>query len=139
MATFVAADGPALTTVIVNVTVEPTVGVGLSTVFWTWMSATAGGPLMIAVPELFDEFGSVWFSFVFVAVFEIVPACVTVTTIARVWDVPTGRPPSVQTPVAELYEPWDGVAETNVRPDGRTSVISTPVASLGPRSEAVIV
>ena len=47
--------------------------------------------------------------------------------------------PSVQTPVAELYEPWDGVPETNVRPDGRTSVISTPVASLGPRSEAVIV
>src|SRR5262245_64490869 len=40
--------------------------------------------------------------------------------------------PTTHSPVAGSYVPWLGVADTKVRPAGRRSVTSTPVASSGP-------
>ena len=51
--------------------------------------------------------------------------------------VPFASEPALHTPLA--YVPCDGVAETNVVPAGRLSVISTPVASFGPLLLAVTV
>jgi len=66
------------------------------------MSATEGGPFTTAEPELLDGLGSVWSPAVFVAVFTIVPGCVTVATIASEADAPFATLPTAQTPVAAV-------------------------------------
>src|SRR5438876_160154 len=47
--------------------------------------------------------------------------------------------PTVQMPVALLYDPWLGLADTKLSPAGSRSVICTLVAVLGPRSLAWMV
>src|SRR5215210_7027587 len=62
------------------------------------------------------------------------PACLGVTTIVTLAIAPPGaRLPRWQITVApRLHEPWLGVAETSVTPDGRVSVTFTLGAVLGP-------
>ena len=57
---------------------------------------------------------------------------VTVATSDSVADAPFARFPTVQTPVPELYDPTDGVADTNVRPAGSRSATDTPEEASGP-------
>src|SRR5205823_4483798 len=47
--------------------------------------------------------------------------------------------PALQTPVAEVYVPWLGVAETKVRPVGSRSVTCTFVAASGTALLSVII
>src|SRR5262249_14880957 len=74
-----------------------------------------------------------------VAVFACWAGLVTDARIRRGCGVPTATVPAIHTPVAGLYVPWLDVAETIVRPTGRTSVTTTLVASPGPRSSSPIV
>ena len=57
---------------------------------------------------------------------------VTVATSDSDADAPFARFPTAHTPVPELYEPTDGVADTNVRPAGSRSATDTPEAASGP-------
>ncbi len=72
-----------------------------------------------------------------VAVFAYEPVPLTVAVIVRVADAALLRLPIFHTPVVELYEPKEGVAETNVYPDGNKSLTVTLVALPGPLLEAV--
>ena len=63
----------------------------------------------------------------------------TVATTSSVFVVAAGTEPSVQTPEPALYEPADGVAETNCSPAGRRSVTATLWAVLGPTFSSVMV
>src|SRR5262245_15425752 len=74
-----------------------------------------------------------------VAVFVIALLPTTVATIASVTDAPLPMVPTLHSPVPAVYEPWLGVAVTNVSPAGRRSVTVTPVAVDGPVFVNVIV
>ena len=67
-----------------------------------------------------------------VAVLVIDVCVVTVATSDRVADAPFARFPTVQTPVPELYDPTEGVADTNVRPAGSRSATDAAEAVSGP-------
>lgn len=87
------------------------------------------------VAELLPVFVSVWLP-VTVAVLAIGPTVAesTETTTVIVAVPPLARLPNapVIVPDALVAVPWLAVADTNVTPDGNTSVTVTPVASLGP-------
>jgi hypothetical protein len=80
-------------------------------------------------------------SAVTVAVFEIVPlVAVTCVSSVIVAVAPFAIVPMLQLiGLVALQVPWDGVAETNVRPAGRVSVTTTFVAWAGPAFPTVIV
>ena len=87
------------------------------------------------VAELLPVLVSVWLP-VTVAVLAIGPTVAesTETTTVIVAVPPLAILPSapVIVPEALVAVPWLAVADTNVTPDGKTSVTVTPVASLGP-------
>ena len=88
--------------------------------------------MVSAVALLLAGAGSGW-SATTLAVLVRVPALSGWTTIVIVALAPLASPPRLQlTVVVPEHEPWLGVAETKVRPAGRTSVRVTPVAALGP-------
>ena len=128
--TFVAVDGPLLLTVTVKVTVLPTPGVALSTVFVIARSACCG--VTAALAELFATFGSDWSACVIAAVLVCAAGDTTVAESARLAEPRLAIEPTVHTPVAGTYVPCYGVAETNVRPAGKMSVAVTFVAAVGP-------
>ena len=106
----VAALGPLLVAVMVKVTLLPTLGVALLTVFVTARSAAAVGTgvdVLLLLPGL----GSVWFPLM-VAVFAYVPLDFTVATIVMVAEAPLARLPMVQFGAAHV--PEEGVALTKV-------------------------
>ena len=72
-------------------------------------------------------------------VFVMSPGSVTVAVIASVAASALASAPTVQMPVAALYVPCDGSAETNASPAGSGSAMATPVASSGPALVSVIV
>jgi hypothetical protein len=75
-----------------------------------------------------------------VAVFEIDPAAVAFTTRVMVAEPLLASVPRAQvTVVVPLQVPTDGVAETNVVPEGRVSLTLARVAALGPAFETVMV
>jgi hypothetical protein len=75
-----------------------------------------------------------------VAVFVIEPAAVAVAVRETEAVAPFARVPRLQvTDVAPVQVPWLGVAETNVRPAGSTSVRVTPLEPDGPLFLTVIV
>ena len=76
-----------------------------------------------------------------VAVSEISPSIVVVTTIVTEAIAPNGTTPSghVTTPAAGEQLPWLGIAETNMTEPGSVSVTTTPAASEGPRLVTVMV
>src|SRR4051812_3293979 len=100
---------------------------------------TARSALAIGVTTtlelLFAGFGSVWSIAVRVAVFVNPLSVSTSATIVSVFVAPgpdAAIAPIVHTPVPLSYVvPALGVADTNVRPAGSTSVSATPVAALG--------
>src|SRR4051812_37483839 len=95
---------------------------------------------MLAPAVLLLRTGSGWSDALTVAVLVMRPRSATLATICNVSFAPTGSAPIVQTPVAcEYVVVPDGVAERNVSPAGKPSVISTPVASAGPLFVAVTV
>jgi hypothetical protein len=56
----------------------------------------------------------------------------TVAWRSRVCGVVVVTVPTLQAPVALLYVPWLGVADTKVSPAGSRSCTVTPVAGSGP-------
>ena len=85
--------------VTVKVTLEPKLGVGLSTVLVTAMSARQQATVDEAESLLVT--GSTWSSAVLVAVLVELARPVTVTTIESVALEPLARAPMVQIPVTE--------------------------------------
>jgi hypothetical protein len=73
-----------------------------------------------------------------VAVLEIVPGAVTVTTIVIVTESPAGIFPRLHVTTPALWT-HPGLALTNVTPLGSVSVTTTFVAASGPRLVTVIV
>ena len=69
-----------------------------------------------------------------VAVFVCGSGLTTVAWITSVAGEPTLTVPTLQSPVAGLYVPWLGEAETNDRPAGSRSVTWAFVAAFGPLS-----
>ena len=139
--TFCAALGPRLSRVTVNVTLSPTFGVALSTVFETTRSACWGLVGVRAV--LLRLFGSQTSLFVIVTVLKLVPGAVAVTTIVSVSGLFTpfvvGTFGILHTFVVALNVPADGVAETKATLAGSVSVTSTPVAADVPRLKRLTV
>ena len=91
----VAASGPLLATVTVNVTLVPTEGLGLSTVFVT--ARSAAGASTDALAESSAELGS-WVAVVAVAVLVIGAVPATCAWTDSVADAPLASVPTVQTP-----------------------------------------
>ncbi len=133
--------GPRLLSVTVKVTLSPTLGVALSTVFETTRSASWGSVGVFAV--LFLLFGSQTSLLVIVTVLKLRPGAVAVTTIVSVRGLATpfvvGTVAMLHTPVVELKVPADGVAETKETFAGRLSVTSTFVAADVPRLKRLTV
>jgi len=87
---------------------------------------------MVAEAVPFVGVGLVSFSAT-VAVFVIAPVAVAVTARETEALAPFASVPRLQvTVVVPVQVPWLGVAETNVRPAGSTSVNVTPVEFDGP-------
>src|SRR5712664_1241606 len=101
----------------------------------------AAAPVTVMVAEALAFAGVEFVSFsVTAAVFVIDPRAVAVAV--RVTDVfaPFASVPRLQvTVVVPVQVPWLGVAETNVRPAGSTSVTVTPVELDGPLLVTAIV
>ena len=96
----VALLGPLLVAVTVKVTLEPKLGVALSTILVTAMSAAC--PVTVAEAVLLPATGSGCTSAVLVAVLVTAVVPVTVATIDSVALAPLARAPMFQTPVPEL-------------------------------------
>src|ERR1700674_2013471 len=133
----VALLGPLFVTVTVNVTLELSGGVGLSTTFATAMSAA--WPVTVAEAASLPGLGSGCASAGLGAVLKTGVVPVTVAMIDRVALAVLAMAPMSHNPVAALYVPALGVAETKVSPAGSWSVTCTPVALLGPLLVAVMV
>ena len=133
--TLAAGLGPRLLSVMVNVTLSPTLGVESSTVFETTRSASCGSVGVFAV--LLRSFGSQTSLFVIVTVLKPVPVPVAVTTIVSVSGLFTpfvvGTFGILHTLFVLSNWPADGVALTNVTLAGSVSVTSTLVAAEVPR------
>jgi hypothetical protein len=69
----------------------------------------------------------------------VVPAALEFTSaaIVNVDVAPALMSPIVHAPVEVAYVPTDAVAFTNVSPEGKVSVATTPVEVAGPRAETV--
>src|SRR5262245_33327369 len=67
-----------------------------------------------------------------VAVLVCAPGLATVAVMDRVWRTPALTVPTAQVPVALVYVPWLGVADTKVSPAGSRSSTATLVAASGP-------
>src|SRR5208337_3229083 len=117
--------------------VSPTLGVGSFTVLETTRSAWRGSVAVVLV--LLAVLGSNWSEWVIVAVLAVDLALTTMAWIWSDWGAVASTVPTVQRPVVELYVPWLGIAATNRRLDGKTSVTCTLVAGSGPLSDSVIV
>ena len=133
----VAESVPALLSVIVNVMVSPTLGFTFETVLASTRSDCCG--VSVAPALLFVVTGSNWSLSVIVAVLVCAAALITVAWNCKVCGVTVVTVPTVQTPVAALYAPWLGAADTNVSPAGNRSVTCTLVAESGPWSVSVMV
>ena len=83
--------------------------------------------------------GSNWSEWLIVAVFVTGFGLTTVPLKASVGGADVVTVPTVQSPVALLYVPWLGTADTNDTPAGRRSLTCTPVAVFGPLSVRVMV
>ena len=92
-----------------------------------------GVPIVVSkVTELSFVSGSVSLA-VTLAVFDNCPADCGCTTMFTIANEPLGKLPRLQvTVLLPLHDPWVGVADTNVIPDGRLSVTTTFVAGDGP-------
>src|SRR5262245_23525241 len=62
----------------------------------------------------------------------IAPGCVTSAVMVSVALAPFSRSPTSHSPEDATYEPCWGDAETRLRPAGRASVTTTPLAWFGP-------
>ena len=133
----VAAAGPLFVAVIVKVTFEFTAGVALLTVFVTARSVT-GVAVTDADAESLPALPSVSVP-VMLAVFVTSEVVVAVAVIVSVAVPALARLPTDQIPVALSYDPADTVEDTYVRPAGRASLTTTPVAADGPLFVAVMV
>src|ERR1700730_11425840 len=118
-------------------TLEPKLGLGMSTVLVTAISARQQATLDEAESLLVT--GSTWSSADLVAVLIELARPVTMATIESVALLPLAMAPMVQIPVTESYVPTLATAETNVSSAGSTSETLTPVALLGPLLVAVTV
>src|SRR5262249_58836736 len=114
----------------VKVIVSPTFGLELLTALVNTRSATCGVTVALAV--LLPVTGSNWSAAETVDVLVAAAWPVTVALRTRVALAPTARVPTAHTPVAAVYVPRLGVADTKLRPAGRRSWTETPVAVFGP-------
>jgi hypothetical protein len=96
--TFVAGSGPRLVRVTVKVTVSPTLGVGLFTIFVTARSAAPGVTVALAV--LLAVFGSNWSAWLTVAVLVWAVGLATRAAKVKVGAAERATVPTVQTPPA---------------------------------------
>ena len=133
--------GPALSSVIVKVTLSPTFGAGSFTVFDTIRSADCGSVGVLAV--LFLSFGSQTSLLVIVTVLNPTPVWSACTTIVSVSGLATplvvGTVGMLHTFVVTSKNPADGVAEMKVTFAGNESVTSTFVAADVPRLKRLTV
>jgi len=97
------------------------------------VQAAAPVTVMVAEALAFAGVGFVSFS-VTLAVFVIEPTAVAVAVRETEVVAPFAKVPRLHATIMGLgtQVPWLGVAETNVRPAGSTSVITTPVELDGP-------
>jgi len=108
----------------------------VSDIVFVTLKFACGTGTGVTVDVLFPGVGSLWLP-VIVAVLPYKPVAFTVATI-----VIKAEPPLTKFPIVHVEPdqvPTDGVALTNVYPVGKASVITTPVALLGPALLAVIV
>ena len=87
----------------------------------------------------FNGFGSIGALSWRLAVLVTGPSARTRTVIDSVWVAVAGIAPTVHSPLTSSYVPCEGVAETKATLAGRTSVMVTLVAALGPRLVTAIV
>src|SRR5438105_4458249 len=113
--------GPLSLTVIVYVMMSPTLGVAVLTVLVTARSACCGVSMMLAL--LLPVSGSYWSARLTSAVLVCAAELTTRARICKVWGVAVETVPTFQRPVALLYDPWLGLADTKLRPAGSRSVI----------------
>ena len=131
--------GPLLVAVTVKVTVWPTAGVGLSTLFAIATSASWIG-VMVAWAELLLGLMSGSTSAETVAVLVYGATDVTWNWSSRVAELPAVRLPMFQSPVVELnVVPVLGMAVTKKFPGTIGSLMCSPVALAGPLFVAVTV
>src|SRR5262249_39642399 len=95
----------------------------------SWMFVGA----MLTLALLFTVFGSNWSLCDIAAVLVDGIGEAAVAVIVNVCAPPVVTVPTVQTAVLGSYDPWLGVAITNVKPTGSTSCTATLVAAKGPR------
>src|SRR5580658_5625729 len=99
----------------------------------------ADATVMLTDAVSLDGFGSVCVSPDLVAVLVITPVAASRTVMCNVAVAPTAIEPTVHSPVAGSYAPWEALELTKTRPLGSTSVTVTPVAASGPLLCAVMV
>src|SRR5262249_37811458 len=136
-ATPVAASGPLLGSVTVNVTVSPTLGVGFLTDFLSARSACCG--FSVALPLLLVGTGSNWSLWARVAVLVSGPGLSTRAVSVSVCAADGSIAPTSHSPVAAVYVPRLGLAASRVSPAGSRSVTRTPGGGAGARSGGVTV
>ena len=94
-----------------------------------------------ALALLFARFGSVVEAFSpTIALFVIVWPAVPAFTVAVIWRLAVElalKLPIVHVPVELAYVPTEATALSNVSPEGKVSVATTPVEAAGPRAETV--
>lgn len=138
--TFVAFAGPALETVIVNVTFEPTLTlVGLTD--FTMLKSATGTPSSSSVslePSPGVESGSNWSEVHISAQFVVAPSTIVLALIFKVTAAPFVRSPISQIPVSLVYFPALS-SLTYLKSAGSKSLTLTPVASSGPSFVTVTV
>src|ERR1700730_8410094 len=99
--------------------VSPTLGAALLTVLVTARSACWG--VSVALLLLLPGWGSTWSARATEAVFVCALGLTTFALSVSVAVAALPRAPTVQVPKPPLHDPWLGLAETRVKPDGRTS------------------
>src|SRR5206468_2801859 len=93
----------------------------------------------VALAPLLPALGSNWSAWMTVATLVWGAGPSTRAAICNVCGAPAVTVPTSQAPVALLYVPWLGAAETKARPAGSRSATDTLVAASGPLLVRVMV
>jgi len=140
MHTMSLAPGIAFLFQLAGVVHKPSLAAPVQKMVATGLHAVPPVTVMVAEAEALAGVGLVSFS-VTLAVFVIEPTAVAVAVRETEAVAPFAKVPRLHATIVGLgtQVPWLGVAETNVRPAGSTSVNVTPVELEGPLLVTVIV